>query len=139
MFILEHSLETTASVDRIWALAQDVETWPRWQDGLQWARLQGPLVPGSQGRLRVRGGGERTLTILTLEPGRRLTWLVKGLFRQALVTQDLEASALGTRMTHRVEVRGPAAWLDPWFRRSTISVSLPESMRRLARMAAAAP
>jgi hypothetical protein len=136
MYVVEHTLETTAPTSRVWACCQDVESWPQWQNDLLWAQLDGPMSPGCSGRVKAKGRRTHSFRILDIKAGVELVWEVQGFLMKARIIQVLAPCDMGTRLTHRVEVSGIGAWIDPWFRRSQLVLSLPESARRLARFSA---
>lgn len=134
MAVVQHTLETSAEPKAVWELWQRVEGWPEWQDGLLGARLEGPLKAGTRGRLKVRGGSRRFAIVQVVE-GALLVWEVRGFLRRARVEYRLEPTDMGCRLTHRIDISGLGVWMDPWFREGRLTRSLPEGVRRLARLA----
>src|ERR1700681_1183054 len=57
MFVwsVEASCETKASKESVWKLWSDVPNWPKWDDGLEWCRLDGPFAVGTKGELKPEG------------------------------------------------------------------------------------
>jgi hypothetical protein len=52
---IEHVEKTTATREQIWAIWQDLEGWPKWDDGLDWVKPEGPLEAGTFAKLKPKG------------------------------------------------------------------------------------
>nr|WP_244979307.1 hypothetical protein [Bartonella queenslandensis] len=65
MFKWTHSEEinTEASAEQIWAMWEDVATWPCWDYELEWAELPGAFKEGTVGRLKPKKGPKVTFTL----------------------------------------------------------------------------
>ena len=135
MWHAEHTLDTSAEPDAVWARLAEVSTWPEWDVGVTWAELSGPFSAGSQGRMKVRGEGTRSFRLARVEPKTIFTALVRLPFAEIRHTHAQEASAMGTRMTHRIEIHGILSWLYGWSLGRRLREDLAPSMRRLARLA----
>jgi len=136
MWHTEHTLETTTEPEAIWLRWKDVDGWPDWDEGLEWARLLGPLKPGSLGSLKRKGGLSQRFTIEEVQEGRSFTCIGKWLLTRMRLVHHVEPSELGSRITHRIEVEGPMAW---WLRLTLarrIRETLAPAVRKLARIAA---
>jgi len=136
MWHTEHTLETTTEPEAIWLRWKDVDGWPDWDEGLEWARLLGPLKPGSSGSLKRKGSISQRFTVEEVQEGRGFTCLGKWLLTRMRLVHTVEPSKLGSRVTHRIEVEGPMAW---WLRLTLarrIRETLAPAMRKLARIAA---
>ena len=81
---------------------------------------------------------------LKQEPDNALAWAAKAQALTALVRLPLaevrhihrqETTAIGTRLTHRIEISGPLSWLYGWSLGRRLRDDLAPSMRRLARLA----
>jgi Polyketide cyclase / dehydrase and lipid transport. len=68
MWKTEHSEVTTASPEAVWAVLADVDHWPSWNPGYAEAHLDGPLVPGSSGTVRLANGMRRGFTLVEATP-----------------------------------------------------------------------
>lgn len=135
MWFVEHTLETTTPPEAIWRRWADLESWPDWNDSLAWAHLSGPAAAGTLGALKLHHGGRIRLQVAEVATGER--WVLEGrtfgitlrfLFR-------VEPAALGARMTHRVECRGPLAWLRRFTLGHRLREGLPRATRKLAGLA----
>ncbi|KOU21724.1 SRPBCC family protein [Streptomyces sp. WM6368] len=62
-----------ASPATVWELHADIDDWAAWNDGVDRARLNGPLEVGSSFTWLTHGL-EITSTVLELVPGQRIVW-----------------------------------------------------------------
>lgn len=135
MIIAQHTLETTATPENIWALWADVARYPEWDGGTEWARLDGGFKAGNHGELKPVGGRAAAFTITEMVEGRSFSDLIGLPFARLRFHHSMEPTGMGARLTHRIEVEGLLAWI--WARRlgPAFQTDLPASMRKLARLA----
>lgn len=135
MWFVEHTLETTTPPEAIWRRWADLESWPDWNDSLAWARLSGAPAAGATGALKLHHGARIRIQVVDMAVGER--WVLEGrtfgitlrfLFR-------VEPAELGARLTHRVECRGPLAWLRRFTLARSLREGLPRATRKLAGLA----
>jgi hypothetical protein len=135
MIIAQHTLETTALPENIWAFWADVPGYKEWDDGIEWARLSGGFKVGASGELKPSGGRPTAFTITEMEEGRSFSDLTRLPFARLRFQHSLEPTGMGTRLTHRIEVEGPLAWIWAQVLRPSFEANLPAAMRKLARLA----
>ncbi|MGF7157577.1 hypothetical protein [Bartonella heixiaziensis] len=65
MFKWIHSEEinTEASAEQIWAMWEDVSTWPCWDHELEWVELSGAFKAGAVGQMKPKKGPKVTFTL----------------------------------------------------------------------------
>jgi hypothetical protein len=108
--IAKHSVPLTAPLELIWEKMLDWRTWPAWDRGMDFAKFEGPLVPGSSGRLKLKGGPEVALAVTEMKPGQSYKseftlWATRFIFGH-----DLEpAGEKIIVMTFTVDAEGPIA------------------------------
>lgn len=110
MFTFEHSIDTVASPSSIWPLYADVAAWLRWDHGLAAVELDGPFEAGSLGRITPADMETLPFTLTWVEAERGFsdeTPAMGHLLRFHHVLEPLPGGK--TRITHRVEIDGPAA------------------------------
>jgi hypothetical protein len=134
MWQAEHTLETTAPPERIWAKMQTVADWPQWDTGLTWAELAGAFAPGAQGSMRFCRESPRSFLLSDVSAQHGFTALTKLPLAEVRHIHSQETSAMGTRMTHRIEISGPLCWYYAWRLGRRLREDLAPSMRRLARL-----
>jgi hypothetical protein len=135
MWHTEHTLETTTEPEAIWRRYEDVCGWPDWDEGLEWARLLGPLKVGSAGSLKRKGGLRQRFMVVEVNEGRGFTCIGRKLLTHMRLVHSVEPSSLGSRVTHRVEVQGPMAWWLQLTMARRIRQTLAPAVRKLARIA----
>lgn len=135
MILAQHTLETTARPENIWARWADPSTYPEWNDAVEWARLDGEFRAGSLGELKTHSGSPMAFTLTDVEEGRAYSDLTRLPFARLRFIHRLETTEMGTRLSHRIEVEGPLAWIWGLILRSKMKAALPIAMRKLARLA----
>jgi uncharacterized protein YndB with AHSA1/START domain len=101
-----------APPERVWALWADLARRPAWHPGLGWARLDGPLAPGTRGAWKPERARPVSVRVEALEPGRRL--LLEGTHGPPVARGHYEhvvapAPGGGSTVTHRMWLTGPLA------------------------------
>ena len=95
----------------IWAAWEDVNSWQKWDDELEFAKLQGPFQKGAVFSLRPKGGPTVSIEITDLEHGRSFTDRTKFPLAQMLDTHEMEDTPEGLKIRSIIRVQGPLAWL----------------------------
>ncbi len=135
MWHAQHTLETTTAPEFIWRCWMNVQGWPDWDDGLEWATLQGSLGAGSLGAMKYRGGKRVAFCVIEFTEGSSFTCLGRSMGTDVRFVHRMEPCSLGTKLTHRVEAQGPMAWLLGLILGRRIRESLPIAARKLAHLA----
>ena len=109
MWTDEHTLTTAAGRDAIWALYADVTAWLQWDRGLVSVTIDGPFAAGTSGTLEPIGQDPLPFTLTEATPGVGFTdeTPIPGAILRFI--HRLEPAGNGTRITHRLEIDGPAA------------------------------
>jgi hypothetical protein len=137
MWHAEHTLDTTAPPEQVWARLQKVAEWPQWDTGLTWAELPGSFKAGAQGTMKFQSEGPRSFLLAAVNAPCGFTALTRLPLAQVRHIHLQESSAIGTRITHRIEISGPLFWLYALSRGRRMREGLAPSMRRLARLSCA--
>ena len=130
----EHSIETLARPERIWALFEDVARWKQWNSGIEQITLEGPFAAGTWFTMKPPGEDELRSQLIDVRAGEcfvdqtRLGDLV------VTVTHRIERkSAELTRITYAVDAAGcEAAEVG-----EAISADFPEVLAALVALAGA--
>jgi uncharacterized protein YndB with AHSA1/START domain len=138
--LAESSAHTTAAPEAVWAVWADAGLRPRWHPRLEWARLDGPTVPGTAGRWKA-DRARRPVDVVVAEavPGRRL--VLDGthgpkVARGHYVHEVEPAPGGGSRITHRMGLSGAlAAPIGLLFGRVLGVSASPEAVQAVARLA----
>lgn len=138
MWEYEHTVETTAAPEAVWARYADVANWGEWDSSVEEAVLRGPFAEGSEITMRPAGQDPVTFTIAELKhlelfvdetvlPGATLRFVHR-----------LVPAGGGTSITHRVEIDGPAAGEFGPALGPAVTADIPEAMAGLAKLAESA-
>ncbi len=135
MIVAQHTLETTARPEAIWARWTDTSTYAEWDETVEWAKLEGDFKVGTRGELKTRTGSPMAFTLTDLAEGHSFSDLTRLPFADLRFHHSLETTGMGTRLTHRIEVQGPLAWIWARVLGPKMRAELPIAMRKLARLA----
>ena len=145
MWEYEHSIETTATAEALWARLADVANWPEWNADIEKVEIDGPFAVGGQITMTPHGGDPVRLRLtdvrvneLFVDEAELDGVIVRTMHHlQPLATTDTTTNNTRTRITYRTQITGPAAdelapQLGP-----AITGDFPETMAALARAAGA--
>ena len=100
-------LDVDAPLAVAWALLTDTDRWPEWGPTVADARLDGPFLTGTTGRVRVLGGPSLRFQLTGVVPLRRWSWRVAGVTATSHVLTDRGADGC------RVDI-GVPVWATPY-------------------------
>jgi hypothetical protein len=142
MWEFEHSEQGKASASALWALYSDVRTWPEWDKGIEWIRLEGQFREGTAGTIKPVGQDQLPfrLTNVTVNGGFSDETEVPGAGVTIGFKHTIESVGAGRcRITHHVSIFGPGAdSLAPEIG-PEMAKGIPETMQSLLRMAQERP
>ncbi|WP_266170069.1 SRPBCC family protein [Dyella subtropica] len=110
MWTHEHSMETSASPTRVWALLSDVPGWKRWNAGIEEIHMHGPFAEGTTFTMKPPGEDAFTSTLIEVAAYEVFVdeTIIDG--TRVLVAHRIVPLASGrTRVTYSTEITGPAA------------------------------
>ena len=136
MWSTEHSVETTAAPESIWALWTNVADWPCWNADLDRAELSGAFAAGSAITMFPRDDEPIELTIAEAEAPER--FVDQADIGPVVVRTTHRVDRLGddrSRVVYRMEITGPEAdTLGPEIG-PQISADFPDVLATLAAVA----
>jgi Polyketide cyclase / dehydrase and lipid transport len=103
-----HTIEADVSPESIWALYEDVTTWPDWDAEAEEITRDGPFVAGTTGTMTFKGPDPLHYRLAKVEPMRE--WVDETPVGEIVVTVShrLEPLAGGRlRITYAAEINGP--------------------------------
>jgi len=105
---IEHTIEIDASIERLWTLTLDVESWPDHTPTMtSIERLDDqPLAVGSAVRIKQPAQRARVWTVTELEPGRRFAWSARTMGTTMTATHAITPNGAGATQTLSVEIEG---------------------------------
>jgi hypothetical protein len=134
----EHSVDSAADPRAVWSRYVDVEHWRDWsRHGVEWSRIDGPFAVGTKGKSKPPGSRPLKFELVDVKPD--VSFASEARLPGAHLRFDhaIEPSALGSRITHRVTLDGPLAFLYTRAVRRSVERGLPDGVERLASLSAA--
>ena len=138
MQLIKVTRRTTASPEVIWELWANVPERTRWDDSLEWARLDDePFQKGARGELKLKDQPIRKFEIIEYSPNERYT---DRFFIPLGGRMDwhhyIEEAGNGERdVTFRVEVGGPTLFIVGPIMKSILKDLLPSTVDKLVEVA----
>jgi hypothetical protein len=134
MWMTEHTHDTPASPEAVFALWADVEGWPAWDASLVATTISGPFAAGTAGTLHPQGMPEPIAFVITaVDEGAGFADETRLGPLQLRFRHRVEARAGGSRIIVAVEAEGPDSdQVGP-----AVAADLPESVAALAAAAQA--
>ena len=137
MWTVEHSVTTSAPAHEVWLRYQDTDTWPEWNAAVGAVRLDGPFATGTTGTLAPPDQEPLpfTLVSVTVDVGYVSETAIADTvsLRTSAALTPLEDG--GTRITHRVDLVGPAADFFAQSFGPALTAGLPKTVAALAEAA----
>lgn len=128
-----HRIDIDAPRKVVFALYEDVASWPRWDSETAEVRLPEGLQPGATGWLKPRQGPKASIRVAEVLPGKSFTIEGRLPLCRMQFGHELQGDADRTTATHWVRFTGPLAFL---FRRvigAGIDKTLPDTLTGLKR------
>jgi Polyketide cyclase / dehydrase and lipid transport len=135
MWSTEASATTQASPEAIWTLWADVGNWKEWDPGVEDSSIGGPFAEGTHYELKPKGGPAVTSVLTEVRPGEEFSDHTRLPLANLDFSHEVERVGKETRVTHRVEISGPLAFVFASLMGRGMERGLPETMRNLARLA----
>jgi hypothetical protein len=128
----EHSIETSAAPERVWAIFQDVSRWKRWNAGIAQIELEGPFATGTWFSMTPPGEEPLRTKLIDVRQGECFvdeTQVGELVIRVAHRIERVAANV--TRIVYAVDAQGPgAAEIGP-----AIAADFPEVLAALSALA----
>jgi hypothetical protein len=131
MWSTEYTAETPLPRAAVWTALREVHEGRRNAPGADAFELDGPFAIGSVVRVTPAGQDTFASTIVELEDGRRYADRTEFGGVVLVFAHTLEDAALGTRVTHRLEITGPDADTTGPELGPQIAEDFPEAMQAL--------
>lgn len=132
----DHTVETTAPSEKIWAAWTDVECWPQWDTELASAALDGSFALGAKGRVKPKRGPAAGFSISELMPGESYTFTTRLPLCELKVRRHLiRKESGGAFFTHEVSFVGPLSFVFANLLGQRYREALPVVMENLKKIA----
>ncbi len=124
----------------MWSIWADPSREHEYDEGIEWARLDGPLTAGAKGQLKPRGAPKGAFTVLEVEPGRRILTSAGPPVAKMQFDRRLDALPGGnTRVSEQITISGPLAGLFGRLFGRSMAERLPTALTKLAEQATREP
>jgi hypothetical protein len=107
-YIYTHTIDTDASPAAVWALYEDVATWPSWDAEAEEVTRDGPFTTGTTGTMKFKGQDPLHYRLAKVEPMRE--WVDETPVGDVVVrvSHRLDPLADGSlRITYAAAIDGP--------------------------------
>jgi hypothetical protein len=133
-FSYSHVVEAEVSPAAVWALYEDVGTWPAWDAQAEWVTRDGPFATGTAGKMKFRDMDPLPYTLTRVEPLREFVDETPVGDLVVRVSHRLEPVAGGRlRVTYAAEIDGPAE--EAAQAGAAITADFPQTMASLLALA----
>lgn len=137
MWEFEHTIDADVTPAQVWARYADTATWPEWDEGILAVTLDGPFEAGTTGTMTPEGQGPLPFTLTEAVPEKGFTdeTVIPDTVTLRFVHRLAALPGGGTRITHRLEIEGPAADAMGPELGPQITADFPDAMEALAKAA----
>ena len=135
MWSTEATVTAKASPEAVWGLWADVENWKAWDPAVEQSSIDGPFSEGTRGMLKPEGGPKSPFVLTGVRPGEGFSDRTRLPLASVDFFHEVERVGEGTRIAHRIEIRGPLSFVFARLMGRRFEKGLPEAVQNLARLA----
>ncbi|MBF2707989.1 SRPBCC family protein [Flavobacterium soyangense] len=107
MWTKSHSILTTeVSKEQMWKLFADVNNWHTWDEGIEFAKLEGKFEKGNYFTLRPKGGPNVKVELLETIENKLFLDVTKFPLAKMYDEHNFEETAQGLKITNTITVTG---------------------------------
>lgn len=112
MWTRSHTIVTKdVTKEQMWQLFADVNNWQTWDQGIEYARMNGKFEKGNYFTLRPKGGPDVKIELYEIIQNKRFTDLTRFPLAKMYGDHELEETADGLKITTTMTVTGPLGFL----------------------------
>jgi len=100
-----------ATINELWEAHSDVKNWPKWQDDIEWTKVEGEVKKGTKFIIKPKGGFKVTLEILTFNKPEQFTDVSYLPFCKMFTTTKMKEVDDGVEIKLEIEMKGPLTFL----------------------------
>ncbi|WP_052046257.1 hypothetical protein [Candidatus Paracaedibacter symbiosus] len=107
-------LYSDVNKEDIWHLWKDVNTWPQWNKGIDYSKMEGPFEVGNFFMLKPKGGNPVKIVLTEVKEGRKFTDCTTFPGAEMYDTHVIEETPEGLLLSNTLVVTGPEKllWID---------------------------
>lgn len=133
---IEARCPTSAAKEEVWKLWANVATWPQWDHGLDWCRLEGPFAVGTKGTLQPTGSKPFPFVLTHVDPGHGYIDVTQLPLTKLIFTHKLhKLSNVKCEIHHQARCTGLLAPLLYFNLRRALKKGMPQAVAHLAQLA----
>ena len=112
MWIKSHTIVTkSATREQMWHLFADVNDWHRWDDGIEYARIEGEFKAGNHFLLKPKGSPEVKIHLVETQENQKFVDETRFPLATMNGTHTFETTSEGLRITTTMSMKGPLGFL----------------------------
>ena len=124
------TLTKEATKEQMWQLFADVNNWHNWDDGIEYAKMEGKFEQGNYFLLKPKGGPKVKIQLIETIENKRFVDYTKFPLAKMYGEHDLEETPEGLKITTTMKVKGLLAFLWIKIVAQNIIDSLPKEMEQ---------
>ncbi|PID70771.1 hypothetical protein CSB37_01655 [bacterium DOLZORAL124_38_8] len=129
------TIQTKAKREQIWKLWADVENWNKWDNEVEFSKINGKFETGVFGVLKPKNGPKSKFKIFSVSEPSEFAIEASLPFTKMYFTHLLEEKNGNLYLTHGIEMKGFLSFLFSRVVGKKLLESLPHSMKKLSDMA----
>ena len=138
MWKYTHSLEAEAKIEKIWRLYSNVDSWPKWDRGLEKVTLDGEFLTGTEGMIKPVDQDWMKFKLIEVDPLVGFSDETKipatdSVIRFVHTITKLPSGK--TKITHTVSIHGKDSDILGKTFGPTLASGIPEIMKNIASLA----
>ena len=112
MWIKSHSVVTKeATKEQLWKLFADVNHWHTWDDGIEYAKMEGEFEKGNHFLLKPKGGPKVKIELVETVKNKKFVDLTRFPLAKMYGEHTFEETPYGLKITTTMKVEGPLGFL----------------------------
>jgi hypothetical protein len=136
MWTKSHSIVTKdVTKEQLWNLFADVNQWHTWDEGVEYAKMDGKFEKGNHFLLKPKGGPKVKIQLLETEVNRKFVDLTRFPLAKMYGEHIFEDTHDGLKITTTMKVEGPLGFLWRKIVAQGIVDSLPSEMENQIKVA----
>lgn len=130
MWTKSHSIVTKdVTKEQVWKLFADVNNWHTWDNGIEYAKIDGSFEKGNSFKLKPKGGPEVKVTLLETEKNKRFLDVTHFPLAKMYDNHTFEETLDGLKITNTISVKGLLGFLWVKIVAQKIANALPSDMQ----------
>ena len=130
MWIKSYSVVTKeVTAAQMWKLFSDVNNWHTWDEGIEWAKMEGEFAVGNQFMMRPKGGPNVKIKLVETTPNKSFTDFTQFPLAKMYGTHTFELTSEGLKITTTMKMQGILGFLWIKIVAQKIVDSLPTEMQ----------